>query len=474
MKTAFSYHRYSTELQRDSYTLEAQRRITKEIAAKYEASIIQIYEDEAISGATIEKRPSMLQLLEDLPKLKPDYLIATNQDRIARGNDFWAIKNLLVKTKTSIITEKEGIIDQSDITKDALSDMLAVFAKLERALIGQRISRGLTQKSHQGLWHTGIAPLGYSIVKSNLVKNPEQAILVRKIFDLAANGMTSISIANLLNRSSHNTSKNKKFTHTSIIRILTNLTYIGKVKNFNETFDGIHEPLIDIELFEKANQNIRIRSIKSTTRPMQYLLSGFLYCGKCGGKLYGMRKFYRKRRNGIMLEYYHGYKCVAIPKDYCGLRITGKIDSFVMDLIRVRIKKMKLRIKNSLVKTKNIKNDKNYYQRDLEEIDGKISRLVGGYVDGIIPIDEYKKRNEELKNARISLQKEIENYSDDSTDIYYYIQNSGVLELFDELDYLGKRDLVNMFIYKIIVDPAITYNKQGYKVRLQIFWKVDV
>ena len=35
MKTAFCYHRYSTEMQRDSYTLEAQIRITKEIAEIY-------------------------------------------------------------------------------------------------------------------------------------------------------------------------------------------------------------------------------------------------------------------------------------------------------------------------------------------------------------------------------------------------------------------------------------------------------
>ena len=47
MKTAFYYHRYSTEMQRDSYTLKAQIRITKEIAEKYGTKIIQVYEDEA-------------------------------------------------------------------------------------------------------------------------------------------------------------------------------------------------------------------------------------------------------------------------------------------------------------------------------------------------------------------------------------------------------------------------------------------
>ena len=50
MKTAFAYHRYSTEMQRDSYTLEVQRTITKKLADKYEAKIIQQYKEKARQG----------------------------------------------------------------------------------------------------------------------------------------------------------------------------------------------------------------------------------------------------------------------------------------------------------------------------------------------------------------------------------------------------------------------------------------
>lgn len=188
MKTAFAYHRYSSELQRDSYTLEVQRIITKKLADKFEAKIIQQYEDEAVSGATIDKRQVMLQLLEDLPKLKPNYLIATDQDRISRSNDFWIIKNELAKTKTSIITEKEGLIDQADITKDALSDMMAVFSKLERKLIGRRIKRVFDQRKQKGQYIGG-TPMGYYSKNGHLKINELEAKLVRKIFDMSNSGM---------------------------------------------------------------------------------------------------------------------------------------------------------------------------------------------------------------------------------------------------------------------------------------------
>jgi len=52
MKTAFTYHRYSTDHQKDGYSLKVQRNLIKKLAYKYEAKIIQIYEDEAISRPT--------------------------------------------------------------------------------------------------------------------------------------------------------------------------------------------------------------------------------------------------------------------------------------------------------------------------------------------------------------------------------------------------------------------------------------
>lgn len=258
MKTAFSYHRYSSDLQRDSYTMEAQRRITKEISEKHNSRIIQIYEDEAISGATIDKRPSMLQLLEDLPKLKPDFLIATDQDRIARGNDFWVIKSKLAKSKTSLVTEKEGIIDQDDITKDAMSDMIAIFAKLERRMIGRRIARGFKERSRKGLAHTGTAPLGYNFLDGNLIKNPEEAILVRKIFDMYIEGYGCTLIAEKLNEKGYRSRTNINFSHSSIMRVLKNPTYTGKVINNDDLYDGLHEPIIDNKTFENIKKDFSI------------------------------------------------------------------------------------------------------------------------------------------------------------------------------------------------------------------------
>ena len=88
MKTAFSYHRYLDEKQAQGYTLESRRNVTKSLADKYESKIIGIYEDEGISASTIDKRPSMLNMIVDMESLKPNFVIFTDQDRLSRGNDF--------------------------------------------------------------------------------------------------------------------------------------------------------------------------------------------------------------------------------------------------------------------------------------------------------------------------------------------------------------------------------------------------
>ena len=109
---------------------------------KHECTISAVYEDEGISGATIEKRPQMLALLEDLKNVNPDYVICVDQDRISRGNEFWYIKTLMSKYNVSLITEKEGVINfKEDVSQDFLSDIIAAAAKYERGMIQQRIKR---------------------------------------------------------------------------------------------------------------------------------------------------------------------------------------------------------------------------------------------------------------------------------------------------------------------------------------------
>jgi site-specific DNA recombinase len=241
-------------MQKDKYTLEAQRRITKELAEKNGATIIQTYEDEALSGATIDNRPSILEMIEDIKKIKPDYIISTDQDRISRGNDFWYIKNILVKSHTSIITEKEGIIEMGDETKDALSDMINVFSKLERKMIAKRVARGIEQKMREGS-HFGLEPIGYTRKNKQIIVN-EYSVYIKKIFELAMSGISVSAIVKYMHNNNYKTQFGCNFSGVTIKSIIQNPVYIGKIKYKGEIYGGKHEPIIDEVTFMQANRKL--------------------------------------------------------------------------------------------------------------------------------------------------------------------------------------------------------------------------
>lgn len=476
MKTAFVYHRYSTEMQRDGYTLQAQRSITKELARKYDCKIIQVYEDEAISGATIDKRPAMLQLLEDLPKLRPTYLIATDQDRISRNNDFWIIKNTLAKSGTSIITEKEGIIDQSDITKDALSDMLAVFSKLERKMIGRRISRGATEKIKQGLYFGG-KPYGYHIKDGKLLVNESEAKLVRQLFSMAADGMPITTIARYFNDRNIKTPKGAIFRVGTLTRILTNPIYIGKLRYNGSLIKGKHKPIIDEVTFKRVNSLISQRRIKNRTRPAKYLLTGYLKCGVCGSNMSASKGYYTNVRNGKILNEYHGYRCKGVVTGHCNVKIIGKIEKYIFDQIAEKIKMLKLNITEGLElfvdKNSNIKKKENL-QNDIRDIDSRMSKLLDSYLDGVTDFEIYKKKNNELKLAKEHLLKELEEFSEDDLllKIYEHVQNFNADDVFTNLDFGAKRELLSIFINKIVVNKSGGQGRRDYLDRINIYWNI--
>lgn len=465
MKTAFCYHRYSHDDQRKGHTLEVQREVTKKLAEKYEATIIQCYEDLGISGGEIENRPGILQLIEDLPKLKPTYLIATDQDRISRSNDFWYIKNQLAKSKTSIITEKEGIIDLDDITKDALSDMIATFAKLERRMIGKRIKRVFDDRRSKGQYIGG-TPTGYFRSGGKLLINEIEAKFVKKIFDLVIAGNSTSKIVTLL--------KSDKLIYPGqIFRIVSNPIYMGKMR-----FDGLviqanHEAIIDNETYNKANEILEQRKLKNRTRPASYLLTGLLKCSKCGRSFNAQAQHYRYNETSA-----YGYRCRGAVISECFNSISGKIDEIVLERLYNKILRLKLDIDKGFKKySKSLKKVKKASPLDdIKSVEAKMSRLMEGYLAKVIDLESYRKKNDELKYQLEATKKEFKNIGANNDIIikaYDYIKNTDTSQLFDDLDFSSKRDLVLMFINKIVVSPT-SQGRHDYKKRIDIDWKTLV
>lgn len=467
MKTAFTYHRYSTDNQKDRYSLKIQRTITKKLAGKYNCKIIQVYEDKGISGATIEKRPDMLQLIEDLKELKPDYVICLDQDRLSRGNDFWYIKSLMAKSNTSLITDKEGVIDFSDITRDALSDMMGVFAKLERNMIARRIKRAIETRANAGKMLGNLTNIyGYDWKDKNIVINKGEAKVIKEIFDLYLknNGYKTISLE--LNRRGIRGKRGGQVTAELIKYFLTNPVYKGYIRYDGTVLKGVHEPIIKEETFDKVQNKLANMKKYHKTKPAKYLLTGFLKCNNCGKNLGGsIKKLESGKRKPI-------YSCLGYRMGTCekptyvnAETIEKMVNERLLEFINSNKEKIKSKIKALAKDTK--ENPSTNIEAEKKRIELKLAKLLEEYLDGYQDKKTYRKKTLELKDELKELNKKLNKKRNSSG--LKMLDGADLESIFGELDIERKRIVLSVFLDRVII-RRVKWPKESLKARASFVW----
>ena len=263
-KIAAAYIRVSTDDQAE-YSPDAQLAEIRKYAAAHGYVLPQefIFLDEGISGKHTDKRPEFNRMI-GTAKQKPrpfDAILLWKFSRFARNRE------------------------------DSIALNLA-----------EEVKRGMTEKARRGGLQSTPA-FGYRAENNVLVPIPEEAALVRAIFDRFIAGEGLFPIAKWLNDIGVRTHRGNRFENRTIEYILRNPVYIGKMRwnptgrtrrDFtNENIilaDAQHEPLISPETWEAAQR--RMAAVKAQWkyhgRPVtehKRWLSGLIRCADCGSTL---------------------------------------------------------------------------------------------------------------------------------------------------------------------------------------------
>jgi hypothetical protein len=159
-------------------------------------------------------------------------------------------------------------------------------------------SKAKRQRAREGLYNASVVPYGYQLVgdaqKPPIPVDVEKAAVLM-IFELYATQRRSPQqIMTQVNEAGYRTRKGTRFSKDTISEILQNPFYMGKVAykvkhgKYAEIFDGVHEPIVSPELWERCRQVRTLRQVSA--RAMQpvfrvYLLSNLARCDVCGRKL---------------------------------------------------------------------------------------------------------------------------------------------------------------------------------------------
>ena len=152
-----------------------------------------------------------------------------------------------------------------------------------------------------GFWVTTFAPYGYKKVyvqdgpkkRPKLELNPPADAVVRRIFDMALQGRSTLDIAKTFNAEGIPTSNGKKWLKTTVHFVLTNEAYAGTVVWGEKAKDGAppvrvegaHPAIVSKRQFRRVTKLLGSRAPKKVhprRSASPYLLSGLLRCETCG------------------------------------------------------------------------------------------------------------------------------------------------------------------------------------------------
>jgi len=326
------YVRVSTEEQAEQgYSIEAQLDTLRQYCQLYRKEIVEEYVDPGVSGKEMTKRKELQRLLRDAECKKFDEVIVWKFNRMSRKTkDLLDIVEHLTKHKVYFRSFSENFDTSTPMGKFALQMMGAV-GELERNTIVDNVKLGMKQRARLG-FHNGGACLGYRSVeeaggtgkkrKTRLAIVPEEAVIVRKIFELYASGKGFRAIATQLNRDGSKTKKGNFFAPDSVREILKNPIYMGTVRynrfeGWSETrrrgqnakpilAEGKHETIISREQWDQVQAIFAKRSkVSPRVHDSENLLTGLIRCPECGTPMVISRSQYRLKDGSKVSQRYY-------------------------------------------------------------------------------------------------------------------------------------------------------------------------
>ena len=291
-----------------------------------------IYREIVSGGENISDREEMRRVLAKIESGNICGVACADPQRLSRGS----------------LTDCDLLIDTFRYSRTLVVTPVMVYDlenKMERRFFQDELMRGrdyleyVKEVLYRGRYQSaargnvvGTPPYGYNKVKIGkdcTLEPNENADIVRMIFNwYAKDYKTPGEIAAELNGMMIPPSKGKKWTRETILVLLKNVQYDGKVifgrKKMTVVFEngkkvtkrlkqqpedmliveGKHPALIDHEIFELAQERIAGRGFKAprTRKPISNPFAGLMYCSVCG--------------HAMVLRTNRGYLSVYC-KEYC-------------------------------------------------------------------------------------------------------------------------------------------------------------
>lgn len=411
MKSAVIYARVSSDRQeKEGWSIPAQIDFLKSYAEEKCFFIEKIFSE----SETAKKagRKAFNEMLKFCTERNINIILVEKTDRLYRNfKDYVILEDYDFEVH---LVKENSIISKNSRSHDKfIHGIKVLMAKNYIDNLSEEVRKGLNEKVSQG-YYPHRAPVGYKTIinpdkKKIIVPDEEKAPFVKRLFELYASGLSAEQVKKILFDEGlyHNT---KPYAKSRLIQILHDCFYIGKFLYKGVVYDGKHEPLISVELYNKVQK--MFNQSKARTHDVEFPYTGVIRCGYCGCQLTAELK------KGKYI-YYHctGKRGGTCKRDYIR---EEKFDKLIMELLNKISKAIPEDIYPKVlhaVKEMNnmsVEYSTNSYEqiaKKLAILEKRLDSLYEDKVDGKISLEFWEEKNRAWQKEKNKLSIQLQSIS---------------------------------------------------------------
>lgn len=326
-----AYARVSSDKDAMLHSLSSQVSYFSKMIQSHESwKYVGVYSDEGITG-TKSNRQGFTKMILDAKAGKIDIIVTKSLSRFAR-NTVDCLKTIreMKAINVDIFFEEQNIHTLSS-NGEFLISLLAGYAQEESRQCSENTLWRVRKNFKEGKPYGGSSMLGYKLEKGKFTVVPEEADVVRRIFDLYLAGNGFCKISRMLTDDGIKSYTGKAWNKSTVGEVISNVTYTGNLhlqKTYTENHvtkktmknkgekpmyvvEGNHEPIISQEEFDRAQALRKAKAVgkRGGKSGPAYPFTGLIRCGECG------RLFKHK-----VTKYYENWCCSQydeLGKAYC-------------------------------------------------------------------------------------------------------------------------------------------------------------
>ena len=406
MKNCFGYLRVSTAKQGDGVSLEAQRGFILGYAEHNDIHITRWFEEK--ETAAKQGRPAFNTMVRGIKRGEAQGFVAHKIDRSARNFADWARIGDLSDAGYEVHFAAETLDFRSRGGRLS-ADVQAVIATDYIRNLREEVKKGIDGRLKQGLYPFH-APLGYLNTGKGKVKtlDPTRAGLVRELFELYATGNHSIrSLRVEMTKRGLTNRKGRPPSKMLIEKTLSNPFYCGiiRIKATGKTYEGVHDPLISVALFERVQGVKSGKAGKKVTRH-NHRYRGLFRCASCGRSMIPERQktrvYYRCQTRDCPTTTVREDAIEArIHERFMALRLTSSAIDHLVAGATAWIEERHGR-----------EADERRLQRELVAIDERLDNLTDALIDKHIDHETYTRKREALLIGKRKVEEQAQRIAD--------------------------------------------------------------